>query len=45
MVNAWEKGIENKTNPFDETIEQMWVRQWLFYSQFYQIFLCHDRRA
>jgi hydroxylamine dehydrogenase len=32
MVNDWEKGIENKTNPFDETIEKMWIRQWLFYS-------------
>jgi hypothetical protein len=32
MVNAWEKGIENKTNPFDETIERIWIRQWLFYS-------------
>ena len=32
IVKAWEKGIEDKTNPFDESIEQMWVRQWLFYS-------------
>jgi hypothetical protein len=32
MVNAWDNGIENKTNPFDETIEKMWIRQWLFYS-------------
>jgi hydroxylamine dehydrogenase len=32
MVNAWEKGIEDKTNPFDETIEKLWVRQWLFYA-------------
>lgn len=32
MVSAWEKGIEDKSNPFDETIEQMWGRQWLFYS-------------
>ena len=32
IVKAWEKGIEDKTNPFDESIEQIWVRQWLFYS-------------
>ncbi len=32
MVGAWEKGIEDKSNPFDEPIEQMWIRQWLFYS-------------
>ena len=32
MVEAWEKGIEDKTNPFDEPIEQMWIKQWLFYS-------------
>jgi len=32
MVSAWEKEIEDKGNPFDEALEQMWVRQWLFYS-------------
>ena len=32
VSRAWEKGIEDKTNPFDESIEQMWIRQWLFYS-------------
>jgi hypothetical protein len=32
MAEAWEKGIEDKSNPFDESIEQMWIRQWLFYS-------------
>jgi len=32
MVEAWEKGIEDKKNPFDEAIEQMWIKQWLFYS-------------
>ena len=32
MAEAWGNGIEVKTNPFDETIERMWVRQWLFYS-------------
>jgi hypothetical protein len=32
MLDAWGKGIEDKTNPFDESIEKMWTRQWLFYS-------------
>ncbi|HTZ16991.1 MAG TPA: multiheme c-type cytochrome [Dissulfurispiraceae bacterium] len=32
MMDAWQKGIEDKANPFDEPIEQMWVRQWLFYA-------------
>jgi hypothetical protein len=32
MVKAWEKKIENNSNPFDESIEQMWISQWLFYS-------------
>jgi hypothetical protein len=32
MANAWDNGIEDKTNPFDETIEKMWTKQWLFYA-------------
>jgi hypothetical protein len=32
LVDSWEKGLENKANPFDETIELMWIRQWLFYA-------------
>ncbi len=32
LLDAWGSGIEDKTNPFDETIEKMWVKQWLFYS-------------
>jgi hydroxylamine dehydrogenase len=32
LGEAWAKGLEDKTNPFDESIEQMWTRQWLFYS-------------
>ncbi|MEW6571897.1 MAG: multiheme c-type cytochrome, partial [Nitrospirota bacterium] len=32
IQTAWERGIEDKTNPFDGPIEQMWVRQWLFYA-------------
>jgi len=31
MISAWEQGIEDKTNPFDESLEQMWASQWLFY--------------
>jgi len=32
LVDAWNAGLADRTNPFDESIEQMWVRQWLFYS-------------
>lgn len=32
LVTAWEKGIADKTNPFDEPIEQRWIRQWLIYA-------------
>jgi hypothetical protein len=32
MTEAWEKGIEDKANPFDEQIEKLWIRQWLFYT-------------
>lgn len=32
IIEAWENGIADKTNPFDETIEKLWIKQWLFYS-------------
>ena len=32
MNTTWDKQIEDKSNPFDESIEQMWARQWLFYA-------------
>ncbi len=32
ILEAWEKGIADKTNPFDEAIEKLWIKQWLFYS-------------
>lgn len=32
MIEAWEKGVEDKTNPFDEQIEKLWIKQWLFYA-------------
>ena len=28
---AWQKGMADRKNPFNEEIEQKWVRQWLFY--------------
>ncbi|MDA8168386.1 MAG: multiheme c-type cytochrome [Nitrospiraceae bacterium] len=31
MQKAWDLGIADKTNPFDEALEMDWVRQWLFY--------------
>lgn len=32
MVDAWADKVEDNSNPFDETIERMWIKQWLFYS-------------
>ena len=32
VSEAWGKGLEDKTNPFDEEIEKMWIEQWLFYA-------------
>jgi hydroxylamine dehydrogenase len=32
ITEAWEEGMEDKTNPFDEALEKMWAGQWLFYS-------------
>ena len=32
MSQAWEKSLADGTNPFDETLEQLWVKQWLFYA-------------
>jgi hydroxylamine dehydrogenase len=29
---SWGSNLEDRKNPFDEAIEQMWVKQWLFYS-------------
>lgn len=35
LLEAWNhnlaEGLPHGKNPFDETIEQMWIRQWLFY--------------
>ena len=32
MLEAWNNGLADKSNPFDESIEQKWVSQWLFYA-------------
>ncbi len=36
LVDAWTQGLAEGLpqgkNPFDEAIEQMWIRQWLFYA-------------
>ncbi len=31
LERVWDKKAANKVNPFDETVEQKWLRQWLFY--------------
>lgn len=32
ILAAWESGLADPGNPFDEAIEQKWILQWLFYS-------------
>lgn len=32
MQKAWEEGLDDPSNPFDEGLEQKWVLQWLFYA-------------
>jgi hypothetical protein len=32
VEKAWDEGLADRSNPFDESIEQMWVRSWLFYA-------------
>ena len=32
LSGAWESGLANPTNPFDESLEHGWMRQWLFYA-------------
>jgi hypothetical protein len=32
VVRAWDEGLADGANPFDEVIEQMWINQWLFYA-------------
>jgi len=32
MLDAWNQGLADQTNPFDESLEQKWSLQWLFYA-------------
>lgn len=32
VQQAWDRGLADRTNPFDESIERLWTRQWLFYA-------------
>jgi hypothetical protein len=32
LVDAWNQGLADRSNPFDEAIEQKWIAQWLFYA-------------
>ncbi len=32
MTSAWDRGVEDRNNPFDEPVEQRWMKQWLFYA-------------
>ncbi|MFC2135588.1 multiheme c-type cytochrome [Bacteroidota bacterium] len=32
MAKAWENSFADNSNPFDEYIEQLWIREWLFYA-------------
>jgi len=32
MLEIWKNKFADNSNPFDESIEQMWIKQWLFYS-------------
>ncbi len=32
LQEVWKNKLEDSTNPFDEALEQMWIRQWLFYT-------------
>jgi cytochrome c553 len=32
LLQAWEKRLADKSNPFDEAFEHKWIEQWLFYA-------------
>ena len=32
IFSAWEKGLADPENPFDEALEKRWLSQWLFYA-------------
>lgn len=31
LLEAWKLGLADDANPFDEALEQKWIKQWLFY--------------
>jgi hydroxylamine dehydrogenase len=37
MRKAWDLGLADKTNPFDEPLERRWMKQWLFYANSIQL--------
>jgi len=30
LLKAWNEGLEDQSNPFDEMIERRWLKQWFF---------------
>jgi hypothetical protein len=32
LQRAWDLGLADKSNPFDEPIERRWMKQWLYYA-------------
>ncbi|MFQ6132347.1 MAG: multiheme c-type cytochrome [Armatimonadota bacterium] len=32
VLRAWNRKLADRANPFDEAIEQRWIKQWLFYA-------------
>jgi len=32
MTKAWDRGLADRSNPFDEPIERRWMKQWLYYA-------------
>ena len=32
LLKAWDEGLADQSNPFDETIEHKWIKQWFFYA-------------
>lgn len=32
LLQAWDRGLASKDNPFDEHLEKLWIQQWLFFA-------------
>jgi hypothetical protein len=32
LLKAWDEGLADQSNPFDEMIEHKWIKQWFFYA-------------